>query len=167
MYAPVNALSLALLTAALAACSGGAMNETVSEGDEAFVPTEPVPASEPIAAAEQTPSDPEPTATGDSAETYRTAVQRVVLRGWTPPGRANRAAPRIGVVIVQLDDRGRMIAWRWRRRSPDGPFNAAVEQHMGALVDSPRRFPLPDEDSALWHSVLDEGVTVRVADEDA
>jgi hypothetical protein len=157
--------SIWALAVVLGACSGGGMqerepDEMTSSGGTATETAQP--SSPGTATAAQPQAEP-----ADLAG-YRDELGSAVRQGWTPPGRDSRTPPRIGVVTVHLGPRGRLESWEWRRRSPQGPFNDSISDHMDQLVNEPSRMlPLPPDGSELRREVLQDGVDIQFADPDA
>jgi hypothetical protein len=151
------------LLAVWAACSGGqGMSETESP---AQAEPEARPES-PQAPAEETPTA-TPAADSDDLDAYAAELGTAVRRGWVAPGRDSATPPRTARVLLELDDDGRLVDWEFRRRSPHGPFNDTISDLLDGLKDSSQRLPLPDSGSPLHQRVLEEGVIIEFADDDA
>jgi hypothetical protein len=151
----------------VAACGGSGMQESdigalESEGrvvSEAPEQARPEPTTPPTAR----PGTAAP-ATDREREEYLSRLSEALLAGWERPGRGSNTPPRDASVLVQLDERGYLVRWQFRRRSTDGFFNRGLEAHLEHVAETDPMLPLPSQGSTLWGEVTGDGIVVPVSE---
>lgn len=147
----------------LAACGGSGMQESdpgALESEGRVVSAAPEQAR-PEASAQPAVAAP---ATDRDREDYLGRLSEALLAGWERPGRGSNTPPRDASVLVQLDERGYLVRWQFRRRSTDGFFNRGLEEHLDHVAETNPMLPLPSQGSALWGEVTGAGIVVPVSE---